>query len=67
MNLAEIRKKNLTENILRQYKLLHEYEQARDLASDPKEIARLIEKSLQLRFPSRVTLMNIGKSVGMRS
>jgi len=40
MNLAEIRKKNLTENILRQYKLLHEYEQARDLASDPKEIAR---------------------------
>jgi hypothetical protein len=40
MNLTEIRKNSLIENILRQYKLLHEYEQARDLASDPKEVAR---------------------------
>jgi CHAT domain len=40
MDLREIRKKNLTENILRQYKLLHEYEEVRDLASNPKEIER---------------------------
>lgn len=40
MNLLEIRKNNLMENILRQYKLLHEYEQTRDVASDPKEIER---------------------------
>jgi CHAT domain len=40
MTLTDIRKKHLTENILRQYQLMREYEQARDLASDPKAIAR---------------------------
>lgn len=40
MNLTEIRTNNLMENILRQHKLLHEYEEARDLASDPREIER---------------------------
>lgn len=49
MNLSEIRKKNLTENILRQYKLLHEYEQARDIASDPKEVARSNRKIASIK------------------
>nr|QNO54886.1 hypothetical protein NLMONJAO_00007 [Methanosarcinales archaeon ANME-1 ERB7] len=35
----ELRKKQLMENIKRQYKLLHEYEKKRDLSERPKEIA----------------------------
>jgi pSer/pThr/pTyr-binding forkhead associated (FHA) protein len=34
----ELRKKQLMENINRQYKLLHEYEKKRDLSERPKEI-----------------------------
>lgn len=40
MSLTEIRKKNLIENISRQYKLLQKYEEVRDLSNDPKEIER---------------------------
>jgi len=49
MNLNEIRKENLAENILRQYKLLHEYEKARDLSSDPKEIERANREIVAIR------------------
>lgn len=41
MSIAELRKSDLMENILRQYKLLHDSEAARDVASTPREIARL--------------------------
>ncbi|MCK4348386.1 MAG: FHA domain-containing protein [Thermoplasmatales archaeon] len=37
-DLNEIRKKQLMDNIKRQYKLLHEYEKKRDLSERPKEI-----------------------------
>lgn len=37
-HINEFRKKQLMENINRQYKLLHEYEKKRDLSERPKEI-----------------------------
>jgi hypothetical protein len=38
MDFKEIRKKDLMDNIARQYRLLHEYETKRDLSDRPKEI-----------------------------
>jgi hypothetical protein len=40
VDLVAQRKTALTEHIVRQQRLLHEWEQARDLSSDPKVIAR---------------------------
>ncbi len=49
MDLIEIRKNNLIENILRQYKLLNEYEITRDLSNYPKEIERANREIITIR------------------
>jgi hypothetical protein len=54
MDLREIRKKNLTENILRQYRLLHEYEEMRDLADNPKEIERANREIASIKISIKI-------------
>jgi len=67
MDLTEIRKNNLIENILRQYKLLYEYENTRDLSNDPKRWKGPIEKLFQLEYLSKVTLKSIDETVAQRN
>lgn len=49
MNVSHIRQNSLINNIIRQYKFLHEYEKIRDLSSDPKEIERCNQEIIRIK------------------